>query len=192
MKMSQPPRYESRHRIGKRTAEASKNFKKISLTLATRQQLRFSSVYYHGMFNTEEQLVISDKVMYKKDLGRSTELEKSMMPFVNDDDFICGQVVFRNQVYNKGNFVEMQVLKQDELKVGLVICMLVRNNTVFFVVKEFLAKRNWLRYFKGYYENALLSFIDAKHLGDYKPLNYQGTASHPYFCLHHHVSHSFD
>ena len=184
-------RYESRHRIGKSTAEASKNFKNISLTLATRQQLRLSSVYYHGMFDTDE-LVISDKVMYKKDLGGSTELEKSMMPFVSDDDFICGEVVFRNQVYNKGDLVVMKVFNQDELKVGLVICILVRNNTVFFVVKEFLAKRNWLRFFKGYSENAVMSIIDAKHLGDYKPLNYQGTASHPYFCLHHHVSHSFD
>ena len=37
-------RYESKHRVAKAIAESSKNFKNISLTVATRQQLRMASI----------------------------------------------------------------------------------------------------------------------------------------------------
>ena len=186
-------RYESRHRIGKNTAESAKNFKNISLTLATRQQLRIASVYYRGMFDTSE-LVIAGKVTYKKDMTSGTDLEKAVIPFMNNDDFVCADIVFRSQVYKPGDIIVVKAYNQDEIKVGLVMALLVRKNKVFFVIKEFLAKRHWLRFFKASSASdcPVLSVIDASLIADYKPLNNQGTSSHPFFCLHHHISHSFD
>ena len=143
------------------------------------------------MFDTVE-LVISAKVTYKKDMKGSTDLEKSIMPFLTDQDFVCGAVSFRSQMYKAGEIVVMQAYSQDELKVGLIMSVLIKEDSVFFVVKEYLAKRNWLRFFNGSSEDPVLSIVDAKLLADYKALNNQGTSSQLFFCLHHHISHSFD
>ena len=87
-------RYESRHRIVKSTVESAKNFKNISLTLATRQQLRQSSVYYHGMFDMVE-LVVSGKIVYKRDLIGGSDLEKCLLTYMSPRDFICPKVNFK-------------------------------------------------------------------------------------------------
>jgi hypothetical protein len=44
-------RYESKHRVAKSVAEASKNFINISHTISHRQQMRICSTYYNGMFS---------------------------------------------------------------------------------------------------------------------------------------------
>ena len=150
-------------------------------------------MYYRGMFDTSE-LVIAGKVTYKKDMTSGTDLEKAVIPFMNNDDFVCADIVFRSQVYKPGDIIVVKAYNQDEIKVGLVMALLVRKNKVFFVIKEFLAKRHWLRFFKASSASdcPVLSVIDASLIADYKPLNNQGTSSHPFFCLHHHISHSFD
>ena len=40
-------RFESKHRVSKNTAESAKNFKNISWTVSSRQQMRMASVFYH-------------------------------------------------------------------------------------------------------------------------------------------------
>ena len=161
----------------------------ISLTLATRQQQRLCSVYYHGMFNIVE-LVVSDNTTYKKDMRGSTDLEKSIMPFMGEQDFLCTELTFRSQMYKVGEIVVLQAFNADKLKVGLILSMLIRGDSVFFVIKQYLARRSWLRFFKGSSDDPVISTFDAKRLADYKPLNNQGTSSHPFFCLHHHISSS--
>ena len=42
-------RFESKHRVAKSMAESAKNFKNISATLASNQQLRMASVFYAGI-----------------------------------------------------------------------------------------------------------------------------------------------
>ena len=163
----------------------------ISLTLTTRQQMRLSSVYYHGMFDTGE-IVVAGKVSYKKSMRGNTELEKSILPFMNDQDFLCPAVSFRSQMYQAGDLVVLKAYNQDELKVGLILSMLIRKDSVFFVVKQYTARRDWLRFFKGESDDPILSIFDAKNLADYKPLNNHGTSSRLFFCLQHHISSSFD
>ena len=184
-------RYESRHRIAKSTAESAKNFKNISLTLSTRQQQRQSSVFYHGMFDTVE-LVVSDKIMYKNDMRGTTDLEKFILPFMSEKDFICQRVTFRSQVYSSGDIVVLEAFNPDEVKVGLVSTMLVKGDSVLFLIREYVARRHLLRYFKGSSNDPALTVFDAKNLCDYKPLVNQGTPSQVIFCLHHHVSTGFD
>ena len=117
-------RYESRHRIAKNTAEASKNFKNISLTISTRQQMRLSSVYYHGMFSVSD-LVISKKTTCKKTLAEGdTELGNAVLPYMNNMDFICSEIEFKSQTYKNGQIVVLEVYDPDEIKVGLVMTIL--------------------------------------------------------------------
>ena len=181
-------RYESRHRIAKNTAEASKNFKNISLTVSTRQQMRLSSVYYHGMFATTDLLILS-KTSYKKSLVEDTSLQ-SVLPFMSDTDFLCSVVEFRSQVYKSGDLVVLEISGQDEIKVGLIVSILVRKESVLLVTREFSATRNYLHFFQAQSDELTMTLNKADQLVDYKPLLNHGTPSQVFFCLHHHISFS--
>jgi hypothetical protein len=143
------------------------------------------------MFDTVE-IKVADKILYKKSMRGNTELEKSVLPFMNDQDFLCSTVTFRSQMYKSGDLVVLKAFNQDELKVGLILSLLIRGDSVFFVVKQYLVQRSWLRFFKGSSDDPVLSIFDARNLADYKPLNNHGTSSQLFFCLHHHISSSFD
>ena len=183
-------RYESRHRIAKNTAEASKNFINISLTVSTRQQMRLSSVFYHGMFPKSD-IVISDKITFKSSLKGSTEFDKSLLSFMSETDFLCSEVQIRNQLYKNSQLVVLELLSPDELKVGLILSILVKDQSVFFVNKQYLATRHTLQYFHVQSDDPTIAFSDATKIVDYKPLINHGTASQVFFCLHHHLSYSY-
>ena len=153
--------------------------------------MRLSSVMYRGMFDTVE-IVVADKIQYKSSMKGNTDLEKSILPFMNNQDFLSSAVSFRSQMYKSGDIVVLKTYNPDELKVGLVLTILIRGDSVFFIVKPFVAIRSWLRFFKSSSDDPVLSIFDARNLADYKPLNNHGTSSQLFFCLHHHISSSFD
>jgi hypothetical protein len=72
------------------------------------------------------------------------------------------------------------------------LTILIRGDSVFFIVKQYVAIRSWLRFFKSSSDDPVLSIFDARNLADYKPLINHGTSSQLFFCLHHHISSSFD
>ena len=184
-------RYESRHRIAKNTAESAKNFKNISLTVSTRQQMRQSSVFYHNMFETSD-LIISGKTTFKSELKGDTDFEKAILPYMDDQDFLVSEIEFKSQIYRPGQLVVVEMFNADEIKVGLVTSILVKSKSVFFVTKQFVAARNYLQYFKAESDDPTLTLDDASKLVDYKPLINHGTASQLFFCLHHHISYKYD
>ena len=98
-------------------------------------------MYYHGMFDTME-IVVTDKVMYKKSIKGNSDLERSILPFLNDQDMLCPAASYRSQMYNRGEIVVLKVYNQDEIKVGLILCILIREYSVFFFVKQCIAKRD--------------------------------------------------
>ena len=183
-------RYESRHRLAKNTSESSKNFKNISLTISTRQQLRLSSVYYHGMFSTSD-VVITYKVTYKSAMVGNTEFEKAAMPYMNDTDFLCAEIEVKSQLYKNGQLIVLKVIDQDEIKVGLILSILVKGDSVYFVTKEYTAYRHTLGYFKAQSNDPTMTLSDAAQIADYKPLVNHGTSSQLFFVLHHHISFSY-
>ena len=143
--------------------------------------------------------VWSDKILYKNDMKGTSDLEKFVLPFMSEKDFICPkvtfrsqEVTFRSQAYSSGDLVVLEVSNPDEVEVGLVSTMLVKGNSVFFLIREYVAKRHSLRYFKGSSDDRALAVFDAKNLCDYKPLISKGTPSQVIFCLHQHVSTGFD
>jgi hypothetical protein len=146
---------------------------------------------YRGMFDTVE-IVVADKIQYKSSMKGNTDLEKSILPFMNNQDFLSSAVSFRSQMYKSGDIVVLKTYNPDELKVGLVLTILIRGDSVFFIVKPFVAIRSWLRFFKSSSDDPVLSIFDARNLADYKPLINHGTSSQLFFCLHHHISSSFD
>ena len=183
-------RYESRHRIAKNTAEASKNFKNISLTVSTRQQMRQSSVIYRGMFSPSD-LVILGKASYKKSLVGNTDFT-SIISFMSESDFLCSEIELRSQVYKAGQqLVVLEMLSPDEIKVGLIVSILVRKESAYFITREFIARRNYLEIFQAQSTDPTLTLKDANKIVDYKPLLNQGTSTKVFFCLHHHISFSY-
>ena len=153
--------------------------------------MRLSSVLYHGMFDTVE-IVVADKIQYKSSMKGNTDLEKSVLPFMNDQDFLSSAVSFRSQMYKSGDIVVLETYNPDELKVGLILTILIRGDSAFFIVKQYVAIRSWLRFFKASSDDPVLSIFDARNLADFKPLINHGTSSQLFFCLHHHISSSFD
>ena len=180
-------RYESRHRLAKNTAETSKNFINISHTVSTRQQLRQSSVYYHGMFSTSE-MVISTKVTHKSAVGSKSAFEKSITQYMAETDFLCSEIEFKCQEYKQGQLVVLKMVIPDEIKVGLILSILVKKNAAFFVTQEYVAYRQNLQYFKAESDDPPIVITEVSTLADYKPLVNHGNSSRLYFCLHHHIS----
>ena len=122
----------------------------------------------------------------------NTDLENSVLPFMNDQDFLSSAVSFRSQMYKSGDIVVLETYNPDELKVGLILTILIRGDAAFFIVKQYVAIRSWLRFFKASSDDPVLSIFDARNLADFKPLINHGTSSQLFFCLHHHISTSFD
>ena len=183
-------RYESRHRIAKSTAESAKNFINISLTVSTRQQMRQSSVYYHGMFPSCD-VVISDKILFKSDINPSAGFENLVLPCMGENDFLCSEIEYKGQVYKNGQLVVLEIFDPDELKVGLIVSVLVKEKTAYFVTKQYVASRTSLQYFHAASDDPTVAVNDITKIVDFKPLINHGTASQLFFCLHHHIRYSY-
>ena len=183
-------RYESRHRIAKNAANSAKNYKNISKTISTRQQMRQSSVFYHGMFPTTN-IVISQRATTKCSLKGKDMFEMFVLPYMSPSDFLCTELEVKSQVYKAGQLVVLEQLSLDVIKVGLIVSILVKPTSVRFVTQQYIAERENLQYFTASSENSLLAMQDVTSIADFKPLINHGTTSKIVFCLHHYISFRF-
>ena len=182
-------RFEAKHRVGKNLAEAAKNFKNISLTVSVRQQMRMCSIYYRGMFETKL-FTLPDLVLYKKTLPKSQFWDK-IGAFMNDFDTVCSEVLYKHQKYAKGDIMVLKVTEGGEnLLIGLMEVILVRNAKVYFLVRRYIASKRDLGFYETESSDDELSYVEAKDLADYKPLIMRGTATKFQFILHHNISFS--
>ena len=153
--------------------------------------MRLASVYYNGMFTTDV-ITINGKEVYKHQLRGCSDLEKFIIPFMDKHDCLSNEVVYKSQIYKKGDLVVLQCYNPHQFKVGLVHTMLVRKDLLYFVCDEFISNRTQLRYFKAQSDGCRFSFSNANSLIDYKPLLNHGTSKNIYFVLNHHISYNFD
>ena len=180
-------RFESKHRVSKNIAESAKNFKNISLTVSVRQQMRMASVYYRGMFETNE-FTLPEKVFAKNDLPQGLW---RVTQFMNDEDLACSEIVANHQKYEKGNIVVVEVIEDDgEIRVGAIETIVVKKKEVFLVIRTYNAVRMDLGYYKTVGMGVEHVFLDVKNLADFKPLIMHGTTLSFAFVLHHHLSYS--
>ena len=184
-------RYESKHRTAKMLATSSKNFVNIAKTLARRQQYRQSSVYYNGMFDTDEIHLPAD-VKRKEDLEDSPKGSSfhKIFEFMDDDSILSNEVMFRNQMYGQEDVVVLKVLNKDHMYIGVIKGVLLKQDVLYFLVSCYEVVRDMnLRYFVTVDRTSTnFSFVMSSRLADYKPLIKYGTSSKFKVTLHHHIS----
>jgi hypothetical protein len=105
-------------------------------------------------------------------------------PFIHPDDQLSDKVVIRGTTYRTGNIVITQVFSCDILEVGTILKVVVRKNSVRFLVLLGEAVRHRL----GFFETLPSNTVCLKHyksLGDFKPLFRRGDNACFPFVLHH-------
>ena len=183
-------RFEAKHRVAKSTAESAKNFKNISATLSTSQQMRMASVFYGGVFDTDS-FHLPEKVTKKEDLPDGTELYGKLKEFMGPSDLLCRKITLNCQQFENGDILVIKVVDRNELEVGVVQAILVKSGNVFFVMKKYKAVLNKLNFYNS--KLALETvFFNPLFLVDHKPLVKYGTERAFKFYLHHHISFSYD
>ena len=181
-------RFESKHRIAKNVSESAKNFKNISWTVASRQQMRMASVYYQGMFDTKP-FAVAEKASYKKDLKQKGSFWDMIRNMMDDEDLVCGEILIQGVKYQNGDLVVHEVDESgDVLKVGVIKSILVKKNEVFLVNHQYEAVKNNLGIFESRNRDSEYALKAHSMLADIKPLIMRGTAVKFQFVLHHYIS----
>ena len=185
-------RFESKHRVSKNIAESAKNFKNISLTVSVRQQMRMASVYYTGMFATKD-FTVPEKAVTKNELPQTVSgLWDRVRDFMSNDDLLCSEIFVKQQKYEKGDLVVLEVKEGCEvMEVGLIEVIVVKKNRIFFVMRTYEALKQSLGYFLTHGLNVDISIQEVHVLADSKPLIKHGTTVQFQFVLHHHLSDNY-
>ena len=107
-------------------------------------------------------------------------------PMLKPGDLISDQVTIGGTCYRAGFLVITKVVNEDMLEVGEIIKIVMRKNSVMFLVIMSEAARNCLGFSESHPSNIVaLSAYDS--LGDYKPIIKRADNICFPFVLHHHV-----
>jgi hypothetical protein len=136
--------------------------------------------------------VLPEVVISKQEITSDTEFNANLKTFMGDNDFICSKITVNNQFYQNGDIIIVGIEDCDNLSVGLIKTILIKNNKVYFATQKYQATRNCLQYFecqKPTYD--LCEFIESSKIVDFKPVIMRGTTQNFIFTLHHHVSYDY-
>ena len=137
---------------------------------------------------TSSEFKLPHKLQYKKDLSEDSEFNMTLRSFMDEEDMICSEITVRDQKYKNGDLIVIEVKDSDNLVVGIIQTLLVRNKKIYFVTRKIDAMRVWLRYFQTTNSNSTYSFVESNQLPDYKPLIRRGRSDKFLFMLHHFIS----
>lgn len=101
-------------------------------------------------------------------------------------DLVSDQVVIRGTCYRTGYVVITKVFSEDVLQVGEILKIVVRRNSVMFLVLLSEAARNNLGFFESV-PIGTVALANYEKLGDFKPIFKRGDNACFPFVLHHHV-----
>ena len=150
--------------------------------------MRSVSVFYHGMFDTCL-YIMPDDVASKNDIPETFGFQKTLKSYMGDNDVVCSSIIFKSQCYRNGDLVIIGIEDCDNLRVGLIKAILIKENEVYFLVKIYKATRNFLQYFESIKSTEnVFEFVRPEKLKDFKPLYMRGTEKSFVFTLHHFVS----
>ena len=176
------------HRVAKNTAAASKNVINISKTISERQQMRSVSVFYDGMFNFSV-FELPEIVFSKHEITEESQFHSDLKDAMGIEDLVCASITVNNQFYKNGDIVVVGIEDSDNLVVGLIKSVLVKDTKVFFVIQRYTASRHWLGYFTCRKPgDDICEFVESNNIKDFKPLILRGTVQQFMFTLHHHIS----
>ena len=119
---------------------------------------------------------------------KSDVLDNAVQSLMLDHDIMCKQVVWRERQYLENTVVVIERKDALELSVGIIKCMLVRNDILLFVVKRCKMVQTYLKVFKSRYIEENVTLIDARSLPDTYPLMMRGLEQNFFIIPHHHVS----
>ena len=106
-----------------------------------------------------------------------------------NEDLVCSEISVDGIKYQNGDIIVNDVLEGGEnLTVGLIKTILVKSNTVSFVIKQFVAVKNSLGFFESKDVTAETLLVDQSNLADWKPLIMRGSETKFLFVLHHYIS----
>ena len=177
--------------MAKSTAESAKNVINITKTISERQQMRAVSVFYHVMFNSRL-YELPNVVLHKKDIIDESDFHKNLKSFMSSNDLVCSSIIVRNQMYKNDDLIVLDIADCDNVSVGLIKTLLIKDDKVYFVVQRYRATRNWLQYFESVKpDDNICEFVESKNIKDSKPLIKRGTANKFLFVFHHHVSYEY-
>ena len=182
-------RFESKHRVAKGIGQSAKNFINISKTVAQQQQYRAASVFFNGVFKTED-IEVNGKVRRRKDLEKSKETAENLalLDYTDEDSLVVDEVLYRYQMYRTNEVVILQLIDRNSLKIGLIQSILVKGNMVFFLIYKYIASRHKLGYYVTGEWDQTLYFVSVNTLLDFKPLPMHGQCQKFKFALHHFLS----
>ena len=149
--------------------------------------MRTVSVFYNGMFQ-DPTFRVPEHIVFKKDFKEDSDLYRTLKLSMSSEDFICDSIFVNNQNYRNNDLIVIGIEDSDNMSVGIIMTILVKNSKVYFVIKRYTAKRNWLQYFRSEQSSNVYEFIDCNRLVDFKPLIMRGTLQNFESTLHHHVS----
>ena len=153
--------------------------------------MRSVSVYYRGMFNFVS-YELPKIVLHKQEITDESDFHQNLKCFMSENDLICSSIIVNNQQYKNSDIIVLDITDCDNVCVGLIQTLLIKENKVYFVVKRYRATRNWLQYFESEkHDDNTCEFVESHKIADFKPLIKRGTAQKFFFVFHHHVSYEY-
>ena len=150
--------------------------------------MRAASVFYRGIFRVKN-LLLPENVLYRKDLSSSKDqIHHQIVNIIDEKDMLCSEVQFNGQDYKNGDLIVLQVKSCDELSVGVIETIMVKDEEVHFVCRQYQCTRNWLQYFESQDIEQDLIIVKGSEIVDYKPLIKRGSMNKFVFVLHHRIS----
>jgi hypothetical protein len=105
---------------------------------------------------------------------------------LQSEDLLATNLVAKGTKYHTGQIVVTKVVSKDVLEVGEIQKIVVRQNSVFFLLSLYSAARNRFRYFESLPKNQV-ALVAYTKLADYKPLVKRSSNLCFSFLLHHHL-----
>ena len=136
---------------------------------------------------------LPENVIPKKDIKADSEFLSDLKSSMSDSDMICDRILLYNQLYKNGDLVVLGIEDCDNLTVGLIKTILIKDDKVYFVTQSYNASRNWLQYFECVKpKDDICHFVESSKILDFKPLIMRGTIDKFLFTLHHYISYDYE
>ena len=182
-------RMESKHTYFKGVIKASKNFKNVSKTCASRHELAQVCYRYYGLFPVNKFDIPSNSVSLTEHRDSSTDIHiRQASQVLRSDSLILTNVKIHGTVYSPGMIVVMKKESLGVLKVGLIRIIAFQDDLVYFVCSTFIAMQSRYNFYVTRGEQAPSEIISYDDLQDYYPLLRIGTTTDFRFALHHYIS----
>jgi hypothetical protein len=107
-------------------------------------------------------------------------------PLLQLEDFLTDKVIAKGTSYSEGQILVIKAHSADVLEVGLIMKIVIRKDTLLFLVSVHDAARNRFRFFQSLPAEKV-DIVNFENLADYKPLVRRGDNICFPFILHHHI-----